>query len=219
MKALISLSGGMDSATVLGLAISKGIECTGIGFAYGSKHSIYELEMAQKLCLHYQIPFKIINLVTAMRDFKSALLISGDDIPEGHYEHESMKQTIVPCRNMIFVSILAGLAESIEAEEIHLGIHAGDHAIYPDCRPEFLGSINSTVNFATEGKVHIEAPFLAMNKGGILSAGLALGVPYHLTRTCYKNQEVACGKCGSCQERLEAFKSLNKTDPIEYEKV
>ena len=218
MKALISLSGGMDSATVLGLALSKGIECTGIGFAYGSKHSIYELEMAQRLCSYYLIPFKIINLVQAMRDFKSALLVSGDEIPEGHYEDESMSQTVVPCRNMIFASILAGLAESTGSEEIHLGIHAGDHAIYPDCRPMFLESMDTTIRHATENKVKLVAPFINMDKGGILAAGLSLGVPYLHTRTCYKNQEVACGKCGSCQERLEAFASVNKIDPIEYAK-
>ncbi len=217
MKAIISLSGGMDSATVLAEAISHGREPITVGFTYGSKHNVYENRKARQLANYYHIPFQIINLETTMESFKSNLFIGQGNIPEGHYEDESMKQTIVPGRNLIFISILAGLAESIEAEEVWLGIHAGDHAIYPDCRPDFFQAANLAVTRSTENKVVLRAPFLHKSKAEILKRGICLGVPYELTRTCYKNQKLACGKCGSCIERLEAFQMMNIKDPIYYD--
>jgi len=144
-------------------------------------------------------------------------LLTGGDIPEGHYEDESMSRTVVPGRNIIFASILTGVAWSLGAEEVWLGIHQGDHAIYPDCRPEFYRAMNEAVTLGTDGKVVLKAPFLDTNKTGILRRGLFLNVPYGYTRTCYKEQEIACGKCGSCQERLEAFAECGLTDPVEYE--
>ena len=216
-KAIISLSGGMDSATVLAEAISQGRACMGVGFYYGSKHNQYENAMAQKLANHYSIPYQLLNLEGVMKGFKSSLMLDGGDIPEGHYENENMSETVVPARNIIFISILAGVAWSNSADEVWVGIHAGDHAIYPDCRPPFALAMNDAICMGTGGKVVLKHPFLHATKTQILQIGIKLRVPHHLTRTCYKNQEKACGVCGSCRERLEAFSLNGIKDPIEYE--
>lgn len=218
-KAIVALSGGMDSATVLAEAISQEreiVEC--VGFYYGSTHNVFENAKADALAKQYEIPFRLISLATVMDGFKSNLLKSNDKpIPEGHYEADSMRQTVVPGRNLIFISILTGLAWSRDAAEIWLGIHAGDHFIYPDCRPDFFTAMRAAVEYGSDHKVTLQAPFLGVTKYEILQRGQKLGVPYNLTRTCYKPQETACGKCGSCQERLTAFRRLGVEDPIPYE--
>jgi 7-cyano-7-deazaguanine synthase len=225
MKHVIGLSGGMDSATLLGHLLDQGSEqvhcCS---FYYGSKHGQWELKAAQDLVEFYQIQGlpvigHRIDISKAFNEFKSNLLLSGEDIPEGHYEHESMSQTVVPGRNLILASIMAGLAESVGAGVVALGVHSGDHHIYPDCRPGFITALHSVILASSDGKVIIQAPFLNLDKTGILKIGYNLNpqTPYHLTRTCYKNQGVSCGKCGSCTERLEAFANINCQDPIEYE--
>ena len=218
MKALISLSGGLDSATVLARSLSLGRETFCIGFNYGSKHNVYENKCAKHLAAHYGVPFELIDLTSVFESFNSNLLKGGGDIPDGHYEDKSMALTVVPGRNMIFSSILAARADSLGIDYVTLGIHAGDHAIYPDCRPDFFNAMADAVEFATDGKVELLAPYLKYTKEKIIRKGLELDVPYRLTRTCYKEQEIACGKCGSCRERLEAF-NLNKAiDPLQYEK-
>jgi 7-cyano-7-deazaguanine synthase len=214
---ILSLSGGLDSTVLLAHAISVGFHVGVVNFSYGSKHNRWENDAACKVADHYKVPFHFVNLDVAMAGFKSDLLKSGGPIPEGHYEAESMKNTVVPCRNMIFASLLAGLAESRGACQVWLGVHAGDHAIYPDCRPEFVTAMSRAVDYATDGKINLIAPFLRLTKKDIVAHGLNFKAPLHLTRTCYKNQPVACGKCGSCQERLEAFKINGVEDPIEYE--
>lgn len=224
----MGLSGGMDSSTLLGYLLEEGFDVHCCLFQYGSKHSAYEGRSALAVAQYYaqngysaNIHLQEFDLRQVMSQFHSALLLSGGAIPEGHYNDESMKKTVVPGRNLIFISVMAGLAESIDAQYVALGIHAGDHHIYPDCRPEFISAANATVYRSTEGKVHVSSPFAHMNKKTILQLGYSLHikVPYGLTRTCYKNQSVACGKCGSCQERLEAFKLLDITDPIQYETI
>lgn len=217
MKVMIAVSGGMDSAVVLGKAIQDGHEVRGVGFRYGSKHNPYENAMAVRLASHYGIPFHMIDLTPIAAELKSNLLVTGGAIPEGHYEAESMKQTVVPGRNLIFTAVLAGMAQSHGCEEVHLGIHAGDHAIYPDCRPTFYRAAADAVMYGTDGAVKLLAPFIHRKKSQIVGLGLELGVPFHLTRTCYKQQPIACGKCGSCQERLEAFVLNDAVDPLDYE--
>lgn len=217
MKAIVSLSGGMDSTTVLAAAIESGAEVQGVVFAYGSKHNPYENRAAFTVAEHYGIPVRLFDLSSIMAGFDSDLMKSGGAIPEGHYEAENMRRTVVPGRNTIFASILMGLAESEKASEVWLGIHAGDHFIYPDCRPDWLTAMNEVAQTATEGKVSFKAPFLYENKLGILRYGVQRKVPYHLTRTCYSDQPIACGRCGSCQERLAAWRELGLDDPIEYQ--
>jgi len=224
-KVVIGLSGGMDSATLLSLLLEQGYKVYCCSFIYGSKHGKYELEAAKNIIEFYKskgrnVIHHIFNLTTCFADFQSALLLSGPAIPEGHYEAKTMTQTIVPGRNLIFASIMAGLAESIGATEVCLGIHAGDHFIYPDCRPQFIHSLGQTIGFSTDGKVNITTPFLFNSKADILYRGyygVNPKVPYELTRSCYKDQPKACGKCGSCNERLSAFAEHSIKDPIDYE--
>lgn len=224
-KVVMGLSGGMDSATLLGILLEQGAEVHCCSFYYGSKHNKYEQEAAKKIVRYYQLHDKpvhlyLFDLTDVFVPFTSNLLLSGGDIPEGHYNDESMKLTVVPGRNMIFTSIMAGLAESIGATEVALGVHAGDHHIYPDCRPEFIKALDLAVYLSSDRKVEITTPLLYFNKATIVTIGqfnLKILVPFDMTRTCYKDQEFACGKCGSCRERLEAFQISQVLDPITYE--
>lgn len=218
MSVLVSLSGGMDSATVLARCLSTAEDVQAVAFRYGSKHNEWELAQAKRLAAHYGVRFDVLDLSGFMSGFDSALMKSdGRGVPEGHYTAPTMSQTVVPGRNMIFASILAGLAWSRRLDTVALGVHAGDHAVYPDCRPEFVEAMQLAIEQATDGDVTLYTPFLHQKKANILAWGLEHGVPYELTRTCYKDQELACGKCGSCRERLEAFSLIGETDPLKYE--
>lgn len=211
-KSVLSLSGGIDSSTVLARMIDENQKVECFGFKYGSKHSIYELQAAVKVADYYKVPFSVIDLTDIGRHLSSNLLKSGGPIPEGHYEVENMKLTVVPCRNIIFLSVLAGIAESKGASIIGIGIHQGDHVIYPDCRLEFFRQMDEAIRLGTDGKVSLYAPFLSTDKTGIVKWGLQHDVPYQLTRTCYKDQSNPCGKCGSCIERREAFEKNKSND-------
>jgi len=220
MKVIISLSGGVDSTTVLAWALAQKYEVMPVSFYYASKHNKYENEAAKRVSAYYGLEndLSFINLSEMMNLFKSNLLLTGGAIPEGSYEDKSMSQTVVPARNMIFLSILAGIAESQGADAIAFGAHQGDHAIYPDCRIEFYKAVDLAIFLATGGKVQTLAPFIKTDKTGIVKWGLEHNVPFHLTRTCYKSQELACEVCGACRERLEAFRLNNTQDPAEYAK-
>jgi 7-cyano-7-deazaguanine synthase len=218
---VMGLSGGMDSSTLLSWFLAQGWEVHCCIFSYGSKHNSHENRAAYSVADYYLAKGEAVRLYrfeldSIMGKFNSNLLLSGGEIPEGHQNDESMKKTVVPGRNLIFASIMAGLAESIGAGIVALGVHAGDHFIYPDCRPEFIQALNETVIRSSDERVIVTAPFSNIDKQGILKIGFDLGTPYNLTRTCYKDQEVACGKCGSCRERLEAFELLGVKDPIQY---
>lgn len=216
MKTILSLSGGLDSTSLLAKLVDMGRKVHPVVFTYGSKHNYWENRAAEAICAYYRLPWQLIDLSQVMALFKSNLLKTGGDIPEGHYNDTTMSKTVVPGRNLIFISILAGLAESLEYDEVALAIHAGDHHIYPDCRPTFFAMANKAVEKSTDNKVKLYAPFLHITKKEILEIGLPLQTPYHLTRTCYKDQPKACGKCGSCRERLEAFDLVEAPDPVEY---
>ena len=216
-KTILSLSGGLDSTVLLAHLLDHGYDTLPVNFLYPSKHNRYEKRAAKAVASYYDINLHVINLTQVMEGFKSNLLLSGSDIPEEHYNHPSMSKTVIPARNMIFISILAGLAQSKGIRTIHLAIHSGDHHIYPDCRPDFYFSVVNTISYATNAKVMPVANFLYKTKAQIVKKGIRLNAPLHLTRTCYKNQPTACGKCGSCIERLEAFKQGGFIDPIIYQ--
>jgi 7-cyano-7-deazaguanine synthase len=199
----------MDSVTLAASLVHEGHEVKAVSFVYGSKHNQYERAAAIQSAARLGIELRQVDLASAFAGFKSNLLLTGDDIPEGHYNDASMSQTVVPGRNLIFVAFLAGLAESLGFNEVALGVHAGDHHIYPDCRPEFVQAAKVAVAMSTEYRVGIIAPFLYDNKADILRRGFAIGVDYSLTRTCYKDQALSCGKCGSCRERLKRLNKCN----------
>lgn len=215
-KVVVILSGGMDSVTALYWAMENYEQVEALSFNYGSKHNDKEIPCAEKICSMNNINHRVIDLDFVNELFKSDLLKSGGDIPEGHYEDESMKATVVPFRNGIMLSIAVGYAESIEAESVIIGSHAGDHAIYPDCREEFTEAISTAAELGTYEGITIESPFNVYTKDAIVSFGEKRNVPYEMTWSCYKGKEKHCGVCGTCVERKEAFEIAKVKDPTEY---
>lgn len=216
MKVLAIVSGGMDSVTMLHDLKNQGHELSVVSFDYGQRH-VKELQIAKKNADKLGLKHKIIKM-----DFLAQLLdnsaLTGDiDVPEGHYEADNMKLTVVPNRNMIMASIATGLAVNDGQEAIAMGVHAGDHAIYPDCRPEFISALRTATLIANYEPIDVLAPYLKLNKGSIIARGLQIDtMDYADTWTCYKGLEKACGVCGSCQERLEGFATNEIEDPIDY---
>jgi len=215
-KVVVIYSGGMDSFTLLNQAIAQGKKPFALSFNYGQKHS-KELNYAQKVCDELALPHKIVDITAIHQLLLGSSLTDDIEIPEGHYEEESMKSTVVPNRNMIMLSLAIAYAVSIKAESVYYGAHGGDHAIYPDCRPEFIEKMSAVSKVANYEDIDIIAPFQDIDKTQILSKGLAMGLDYAKTWTCYNGRERACGKCGACQERLEAFRDNDLSDPVSYE--
>jgi 7-cyano-7-deazaguanine synthase len=211
-NSLILYSGGMDSTVAL-YRFQNQIKLA-ISVNYGSKHNIREIEFAKINCRKLNIAHQVIDLNFSKLGIVSDLLLSGGTIPDGHYEDESMRSTVVPFRNGIMLSLAAGIAESIDCERIIISNHAGDHAIYPDCRPEFIENMSRAVSAGTYNNTEIFAPFTYLSKRDIALAGKELGVPFEFTYSCYKGGEHHCGICGTCIERKEA---LNGFDTTTYE--
>lgn len=212
MSELIVYSGGMDS-TVLLYKHRQDISLA-VTFDYGSKHNEREYEYAkmntERLNIaHIRIPLGFIGDF-----FKSDLLQTGGDIPHGHYTDPSMKQTVVPFRNGIMLSVACGLAESNDLKTVLIANHTGDHPIYPDCREEFITTMKDTMQYGTYANIELKSPFLSMTKRDIALAGKELGVDFSMTWSCYKGGKIHCGKCGTCVERKEALEGF---DPTEYE--
>ena len=189
-KAIVTLSGGLDSSTLLYWA-AKRFNVSALTFDYGSKHNEHELFAAKEIARRMNVQHSVINLPFVNEFFKSDLLKSGGEIPEGHYEDLSMRSTVVPFRNGIILSIAVGYAESIDAKKVLYAAHAGDHAIYPDCRPDFLKAIAEAGRVGTYLGVEIKDPFIAMSKKEIVVLGEELGVPFEVTYSCYKGGESA----------------------------
>ena len=215
-KVVVIYSGGMDSFTVLNRALKDGKKVYALSFDYGQRH-VKELECAASVCKSLKIDHKIIDISSINQLLAGSSLTDDIEIPEGHYESENMKSTVVPNRNMILLSLAVGYAVSVGAAQVYYGAHSGDHAIYPDCRPEFVQKMNEVCQIANYESVEIFSPYLAVNKAAILANGLDMGLDYSDTWTCYNGRTKACGKCGSCQERLEAFSENKMVDPISYE--
>lgn len=213
---VVIYSGGMDSYTLLHLARARGFKVHALSFNYGQRH-VRELECAASVADSLGIPHKVIDIRAMNEVMSGSALTSGIEVPEGHYEEDSMKATVVPNRNMILLSLATGYAVTVGAGAVWYGAHGGDHAIYPDCRPEFVEKMDSVCRVANYEPVAIEAPFMALDKGEILAEGLKLGLDYRQTWTCYNGRARACGRCGSCVERLEAFAAQGVTDPLDYE--
>ena len=193
---LLVLSGGMDSTTMLYEYAAQ--IAAAVTFNYGANHNMREAACARENCRRLGIEWIEIDLEFMGRYFKSSLLSGADAIPEGDYRDETMRSTVVPFRNGIMLSIAAGLAESRGLKAVMIANHGGDHAIYPDCRQEFIGA-------GTYEHLELRAPYTNLTKADIARRGKALGVDYSLTYSCYKGGERHCGKCGTCVERREAM--------------
>lgn len=217
MKVLPVVSGGMDSVTMLHELIYRGYEIDEvISYNYGQRH-VKELDFVAWNVEHLGLKHKIIDISFMAQLLDQSALTGDTEVPEGHYEQDNMSLTVVPNRNMILASIAIGRAVNNGAEAIALGVHSGDHAIYPDCRPEFISALRTASLIANYQPIDVLAPYLEMDKGKIIERGLTIGVDYSHTWTCYKGLEKACGVCGSCQERLEGFSQNSIEDPLEYE--
>lgn len=201
---IIVLSGGMDSVTLLHDYRDR--IALAVTFNYGSNHNAREIECAEWQCGQLGIRHLVIELGFMGKYFSSSLLEGAEAIPEGDYAADNMKSTVVPFRNGIMLSIASGLAENEGLKHVMIANHGGDHAIYPDCRPEFIDAMSDAMKFGTYEGVTILAPYTHLTKGEIALRGKNLNVDYNHTYSCYKGGEEPCGKCGTCREREEALR-------------
>jgi 7-cyano-7-deazaguanine synthase len=206
----------MDSVTALYDAAQSHQIVGALGFDYGSKHNPRELPLGVWHANKLGIPHRTIRLPFINELFDSDLLRSGGPIPEGHYEEATMKQTVVPFRNGIMLAVAAGYAETIGAEAIVIAAHAGDHAIYPDCREGFMQAMGEAITQGTYARLSLLRPFIAWNKARIVQRGVELKIDYARTWSCYKGGDRHCGVCGTCVERREAFQLASVKDPTDY---
>ncbi|WCK55691.1 7-cyano-7-deazaguanine synthase QueC [Aneurinibacillus sp. Ricciae_BoGa-3] len=221
-KAVVILSGGLDSTTCMGIAKDAGYEIYPLTFDYGQRHN-REVEQAKKVAAFFKVKeHRVVKLDFLKQIGGSALtdetieVPTGDDIPESE-----IPATYVPARNLIFLSLAAAYAEVVGAEKIYIGVSAVDYSGYPDCRPEFIRSMSDTVQLATKAGVAgsgmtIEAPLQHLSKKETIQLGLKLGVPYELSTSCYQGGQEACGECDSCRLRLKGFADAGAVDPIPY---
>ncbi|MBQ7751339.1 MAG: 7-cyano-7-deazaguanine synthase QueC [Bacteroidales bacterium] len=212
MKAILIYSGGLDSTTLL-YEYRKEISLA-VTFDYGSKHGKKEIACAIENCKELGIKHMIIPLDFIGKYFRSDLLLSGGEIPEGRYDDENMQSTVVPFRNGIMLAVATGLAESFDLDTVLIANHSGDHAIYPDCRRDFITSFDSAARKGTYNGVQILSPYCDITKRDIALRGKELGIDYSKTWSCYKGHDRHCGRCGTCTERKEALEGF---DPTDYE--
>lgn len=213
MKAVLILSGGLDSTTLLYKLLADGYQIEAITFDYGQRHR-REIDSAREIAAINGIPHKVADLSAITPLLGDSALLGGKDIPSCHYTEEAAKQTVVPNRNMIMLSIAVGFAEAMKISEVYYAAHAGDWAIYPDCRTPFIEAMATAIRLATAwNPVELKAPFSGMTKAEIVKLGLAMKVPYELTWSCYQGGDRPCGVCPTCIERAEAFAINGVDDP------
>ena len=216
MKVVVLLSGGMDSVCALYHVRAEHEVVLALSFDYGSKHNAREIPFARWHAGEIGVEHQVIDLGFFNEHFSSDLLQSGGDIPEGHYEEASMKSTVVPFRNGIMLAVAAGVAESRGVKGLVIAAHSGDHAIYPDCREDFMSPMAQAIDAGTYANVRLLRPFIDMRKEDIVNRGNVLSVDFSQTWSCYKGGEIHCGVCGTCVERREAFHLADFKDPTEY---
>ena len=208
------LSGGMDSVTML-YDYRDRIELA-VYFCYGSNHNARELECARLHCRHIGIELIEIDLAFIGELFHSSLLEGGSAVPVGEYDVDNMKSTVVPFRNGIMLAAAAGLAESHGLKAVFIANHAGDHAIYPDCREGFVKAMAAAISEGTYEHIRLEAPYTNLSKAEIARKGKSLGIDYSTTYSCYKGRETHCGRCGTCRERRSALAEAGIIDTTVY---
>ncbi len=218
MKSVLIVSGGLDS-TVMAYDVAKaGWENHLLSVNYGQRHK-KEIEYAALTAKKLHATHHVVDLTNITQLISGSSLTSDTPVPEGHYAAPNMAQTVVPNRNAIMLAIAFGYATNIGADKVFTGVHAGDHPIYPDCRPAFIRAFDLMEVIATDGYGHaeLEAPFVYWTKKDIVALGKGLNVPFQDTWSCYQGGEIHCGRCGTCVERKEAFRLASVVDPTEYE--
>jgi 7-cyano-7-deazaguanine synthase len=217
MKALVLFSGGLDSTVLAAQLQADGIETRLLSIDYGQRHA-KELNKAEKIAQALSLPHRMLRLPDLGPLLGGSSLTDDQvELPEGHYAEESMKATVVPNRNMILLALAGGHALSIGFNTIAYAAHAGDHTIYPDCRPEFADAMEKALGLADWQNLNLHRPFVNFSKEDLVRTGNELGAPLELTWSCYAGREKHCGKCGTCVERIEAFALAKVVDPTEYE--
>ncbi|SEM26836.1 7-cyano-7-deazaguanine synthase QueC [Halomonas caseinilytica] len=213
---VVIYSGGMDSFTVLHRALREGRDVHALSFDYGQRHA-RELEVARRVCRELAVPHQVVDIraIHGLID-NSALTDADRRMPDGDYDADNLADTVVPNRNMMLLSMAIAKAVNIGAGRVDYGAHGGDHVLYPDCRPEFVEAMNAVAGIANFEPVEIHTPYLRRTKAEILADGLAMGLDYADTWTCYLGESLACGRCGSCRERLAAFATNGIDDPLGY---
>lgn len=214
-NSLIVVSGGMDSITML-YEYAQSIDMA-VSFNYGSNHNARELACAAYHCHKLGIEHLVIDLSFIGQYFHSSLLEGADAVPDGEYDFDNMKSTVVPFRNGIMLAAAAGLAESHGLTRVMIANHSGDHAIYPDCRASFIRAMGLAISEGTYDNIMLYAPYTLLTKAQIAERGKTLGVDYSKTYSCYKGAEKHCGRCGTCKERHQALVDAGIEDPTEYE--
>lgn len=222
-KAVVLLSGGLDSTTALYLAKEQGFEVYSICFDYGQKHN-KEFICAENIAKKAGVKQHVLVKTNLSAWGGSALTDDKIDVPEGDVDREGIPVTYVPARNMIFLSYAASFAEVVGAQDIFIGVSQVDYSGYVDCRQEFIEAMENAINLGTvcaveQGKmIKIHTPFMYMTKSQEIELGLKLGVDYRDTWTCYRGEELPCGECDSCLLRIKAFKDAGLEDPLKYKK-
>lgn len=213
---ILIYSGGMDSTVLLYQLLKDNYAVRCLSIDYGQKHK-RELQYAKSLCGNLSVEHKIIDLTSVAQLLSNSSLVNqGQPIPEGHYEKESMKATVVPNRNMILLSLATAWAINCKASSVSYAAHSGDHAIYPDCRESFAQGMNDVMQLCDWHSVTLNRPFVGLTKTDICQLGAKLQVPYEETWSCYLGKDLHCGRCGTCIERREAFHLAGVEDPTEY---
>lgn len=212
---LIIYSGGLDSTTLL--YDERERIALAVVFDYGSNHAAHEKACAAWHCSRLGIELIAIDLGFIGRHMPSSLTAGAEAVPEGRYDDANMRSTVVPFRNGIMLSVACGMAESRGLQRVLMANHSGDHAVYPDCRPEFVGAMDAAMQAGTYVGVHLAAPYTRLTKTDIVRRGAALGIDYSHTYSCYKGGDRHCGRCGTCTERREAFREAGVPDPTLYE--
>lgn len=217
MRAIAVVSGGLDSVTMAYQLRAEGFDLDLVAFDYGQRHR-KELQFSKAAACALDARFDLIDMTRVGEHLQGSALTSDIPVPDGHYAEESMKVTVVPNRNAIMLAIAYGVAVSRSAGVVASAVHAGDHFIYPDCRPGFVAAFAAMQRLATEGfgEVQLVTPFLNASKADIVATGHRLGVPFDRTWSCYKGGDLHCGTCGTCVERREAFTLAGVPDPTSY---
>ena len=216
MKAVVLFSGGLDSTVLVYDLLNEGADLKLLSIDYGQRHE-KELKSSSEIAEYLELKHEILRLPMLNNLLGgSALTDPSISLPEGHYAEDSMKATVVPNRNMILLSLAAGHAISLQFDTVAYAAHAGDHTIYPDCRPEFATAMDEALKLCDWNTVSLYRPFVQLSKHDLVRKGNELGVPFEKTWSCYAGNDKHCGKCGTCVERKEAFELVGLLDPTEY---